>query len=385
MMGWLLTLLLAAPRPLTVPTPIEHPERLARFAAAAARSGEQRVRVTHLGDSHVAADLYTATAREALQARFGDGGRGYVRPGRPWASHFPQHVRLTTTGRWRADGLRGGLADGGFGVGGCAMAAADPLVSVSVTVPEEGPGAVASQVDVHVLRQPHGGCLEVRVDGQPVGRVNTRGPWIAADFTAFPLPAGARTVSLHPGGGGEVRALGLSLTQSTGLVYDAIGINGAVATRLLTGRAQVFQQELARLAPDLVVLAYGTNEIYGVKALDVEAYRVGLDRTLDRVMGGAPDAACVLIGPPDFQRKKRTVPAIADVIEVQRQLADKVGCAFWDAQAAMGGPSSIARWRRAGRAQADRVHLTRDGYTALGTAWADALIEALDQAAPAGR
>ena len=49
-----------------------------------------------------------------------------------------------------------------------------------------------------------------------------------------------------------------------------------------------------------------------------------------------------------------------------------------DAQAAMGGPGSIRRWKRAGRARGDFVHLTRDGYGALADALFSALMTAYD-------
>jgi len=51
-------------------------EALARLEAGQA---EDDVRVTQFGDSHTAADIETAVVRRALQARFGDGGRGFRR------------------------------------------------------------------------------------------------------------------------------------------------------------------------------------------------------------------------------------------------------------------------------------------------------------------
>ncbi|MCA9547918.1 MAG: hypothetical protein KC613_26115, partial [Myxococcales bacterium] len=125
------------------------------------------------------------------------------------------------------------------------------------------------------------------------------------------------------------------------------------------------------------VLAYGTNEAYSAKDFDLEQYALGLDRVLARVRAAAPGADCLLQGPPDFQRNRRPVPALAQIIAAQRAAADVHGCAFWDTQAAMGGPGAIARWRKARLAAGDRVHLTRDGYTQLGEVWAAALKAAL--------
>ncbi|MEZ4465881.1 MAG: hypothetical protein R3F43_15820 [bacterium] len=64
-------------------------------------------------------------------------------------------------------------ADDSFvGPGGCSMASADPADAVSVAT--TGPFV---SVDVHYLRQPGGGCVEVRFDDKTVRRISTRGPW----------------------------------------------------------------------------------------------------------------------------------------------------------------------------------------------------------------
>ena len=64
-------------------------------------------------------------------------------------------------------------------------------------------------VVVHHLRQPGGGCFEVRFDDRPVGRVDTAAPWTSAGFARFDLPPSDVTVSVHPLGGREVRLGGL--------------------------------------------------------------------------------------------------------------------------------------------------------------------------------
>ena len=75
------------------PVPLECPQVLAPFYESlralqedpgTSRPEPRVVRILHFGDSHVAADFWTGDLRALLQARFGDGGPGYVMPGRPW-------------------------------------------------------------------------------------------------------------------------------------------------------------------------------------------------------------------------------------------------------------------------------------------------------------
>ncbi len=355
--------------------PLEGAEHLSRFFARLGQPAA-RVRVTHFGDSHIVADLLSGVVREGLQARFGDGGRGLVLAGRPWRSYGQQHLINRSHGEWRVDGLRGGLDDGWFGAGLCASATADPDAFFEVG---PRPGAEAGQalaaVDVHYLRQPRGGCFEVRADGVRVGRARTAGPWVGAGFARFELPPGARRISVHALGDAEVRVFGASLEGAGGgLIYDAIGLNGARVSRLLRLAPGLLPAALGRLRPDLVILSFGTNELFD-DHLDLGEYAKVFAAALERVRA-APTADCLVTGPPDAMRRRRPLPLHDAMVELQRTLEDAHGCAFWDARAAMGGAGAILEWRRRGRAGGDLVHLTRDGYAELGGALLEALLGA---------
>src|SRR5208282_2138436 len=97
------------------------------------------VRVAWLGDSHGAADLWSGPLRAALQARFGDGGPGFVHVGYKASRH--EQVKVELKGRWAATpqqpsvGTRTG--DGVFGLGGVLLSGSDdgPRVTLTVTDP----------------------------------------------------------------------------------------------------------------------------------------------------------------------------------------------------------------------------------------------------------
>ena len=355
--------------------PVEGPQRIAPFFDALARldsGGDATVRITHLGDSHVAADMWTGPLRTALQTRFGDGGRGFVLAGRAWRSYVQAGVRTDSPGRWRVDGLRGGIDDGLWAPGGCSLATSDPAATSRIEA-----ATPFTDVEVHFVRQPAGGCFGLRADERSLGRVSTRGPWLSSGARRISVPDGATTLSVRPLGGGETRLLGVSLLSGrSGVVYDALGTNGAKVSHLLRPDVDVVGGLLERFAPSLVVLSFGANELYD-DHLDRDRYATNLARALTRVRRAAP-GSCLLTGPPDMLRERRPPPLSAALRETQRALAAAHGCAFWDAQAAMGGPGSIRRWKRAGRARGDFVHLTRDGYGALADALFSALMTAYD-------
>lgn len=354
------------------PTPIEHPERIARFLDGL--GGPERVRVTHFGDSHIAADLWTAPIRAGLQAQYGDGGRGFVLAGKPWASYWQSGIANRTTGRWSVSGVRGGLDDGWFGPGNCALAGADPTAALTIGRAKGYEGFAA--VDVHFLAQPMGGCMEIRVDGKPVGRHSTRAPWPRPGFKRVETEPDAKAVTIHPVmGTGEVRVFGASMDNPRGLTWDALGLNGARATRLLTTDPIGFSRGIERLNPTLIVLSYGANELYD-DDLSAQGYATDLEQVMQRIKAAAPTADCLLTGPPDMLRQRKTPALMGAVYQMQREAADRHGCAFWDAQRTMGGAGAIRFWRRKRLAGGDYVHLTRAGYELLGGALLEALVEA---------
>ena len=134
-------------------------------------------------------------------------------------------------------------------------------------------------------------------------------------------------------------------------------------------------EELAHIAPALVIVAYGTNES-GDSTTTPDDHEAAIRSLVARTR--APSAECLVLGPPD--RGARTLGKLVEIIAAQRRAADAAGCAFYDQQGAMGGPNTIGRWAAESprRAQHDFVHLTRAGYAVVGQALADDLIAAYE-------
>ncbi|HEY6078555.1 MAG TPA: GDSL-type esterase/lipase family protein, partial [Polyangiaceae bacterium] len=134
--------------------------------------------------------------------------------------------------------------------------------------------------------------------------------------------------------------------------------------------------EVTRRAPELVVIAYGTNESFD--KLKVARYEAQLAALVGRLRSGAPAASCLVLGPTDAPLGIGSVPRVAQVGQVLGRAAGGLGCSFVSLQQLMGGEGSFARGMKAKPrlAQPDRLHLTPKGYHELGTALAKLLLEA---------
>ena len=391
----------AAPQPSSVEAPLprasapvghlERADRLDHLFEALARLdlgvSNSDVRIVQYGDSHTASDLGTSVFRRTLQGRFGDGGRGFVSIGKPWKTYVQ-------------DGVRGGMTDGFesvrvkshagtfYGVDGCYG-----LLGVGIGTTKGGERAWtdvvphATHVELDYWQEPGGGSFDVFVDGVRAGRVATRSEHPQSGNWAFEMADAPHQVELRTVGDGEVRIFGMILDRSrAGVVVDALGINGAQVSTPLRWNEEHFAEQLRRRSPDLVVLAYGTNESLEPKLSDAE-YERSLVDLLGRVSRATPTASCLLLGPPDravrpsAQEPWSSSPRVFEIVQIQRRVAAAAGCAFYDQLEAMGGPGSMVAWASESepRASRDRVHLTRSGYAQLGASFAEDLLHAYDE------
>jgi lysophospholipase L1-like esterase len=232
---------------------------------------------------------------------------------------------------------------------------------------------------LHFLRQPGGGQARVRVDGLEVAVVDLDGP-AEAVIVQPPLAGDCRRLEVECLGG-PVRILGAALENGPGVSYAALGANGAQAAWLLRSDPAIFASVLRREAPDLVVLAYGTNEA-SLWDFEPEAYRRGMKSVLERFRTALPGTAILLLGPPDAVLAKAKPGALAEVSRIQAELARQSGALFVSQRAAMGGDGSMPAWAREGLALRDRVHFAPEGYARLARSGLVSLLGHLERATP---
>ena len=347
----------------------------------------ERVRLTFFGASHTQGDFLTGRIRRVLQTKYGDVGHGFVFPAAINDGYRAQDVNLCRSDHWFADyvGKKDGRDDGLYGLGGASVSSGDPgQFGWIETTRTNAQGRKAASYDLFTLGQVTGGSLAVRIDDAAPISVATRSDRPQLLHHRFEVPDGPHRFEVRPVGDGEVRLFGVSVERpGPGVIVDAIGIRGKTANTWLQWDRQMAADGLATLAPDLVALAYGANEGNDL-GYTMEQYEKDLKGVLRELRKALPDTACVLIGPSDrgvkideqtFGVWDRTRP----IADVQRAVAPQFGCAFWDWQAAMGGPGSMVGWyvQTPPLAASDLLHFTQPGYERT----ADMFLAALDAAA----
>ncbi len=365
---------------------------------AALEAGQRRdpVVILQFGDSHTAGDSFSGRLRERFQARFGAAGRGALPPGVPFDYYRPTLVSVDQSGDWTvANSLRtdaGGL----FGISGFRTTGDDPDASMTLASDEAGG---FDRAEVVVVNRPGGGTLEVAVDGRPVHTLATDGATARAARLDLPVDPGSRTLTLRPAGDGPVSILGWGIQRNApGIVYDSHGIVASTVAIMDRWEPATVAWEIAHRDPALIVLAYGTNEGFD-DTLEASAYANRFAARLVALRAAAPNAALLVVGPPDANRLPRgcdrdgaacaptgadagqcrwTPPSnLAVVRDLQRQASARQGAYFWDWSTVMGGACGTHRWTTANPplAHGDHVHLRSEGYRISADALFDALMD----------
>ncbi|MCS6905840.1 MAG: hypothetical protein RML72_12715, partial [Bacteroidia bacterium] len=79
---------------------LPQPTTLLRFFEALGRAGHKKVKVVHIGDSHIQADIVTGHIRNTLQTIFGAGGRGFIFPYAAAGTHPGYDYFTYARGKW---------------------------------------------------------------------------------------------------------------------------------------------------------------------------------------------------------------------------------------------------------------------------------------------
>lgn len=336
------------------------------------------IHIVQLGDSHTAGDSMTDALRSNLQERYGNGGMGWAMP------MYFSGQRLARYGydnnQWTAISSRRNQNEN-YTLGG--LIAKPNHTGSSLTIKPKG--YEPTQTMTVSIRQAanDGELIGIDSDGN---RFNITAPikngtWQRVSFDAklpFTITAQGSVSGTAIGGW-----WGKSKTQ-TGAIVSALGINGAELSHWNRWNDTAWQNELGEIAPDLIILAYGTNE--GYNSVSAERVQAVLSERIRQIRRAAPNAAIMIVSAPEALRSTGggcgTRPSgLSAIQQIQQQTAQDEQTLFWDWQAAMGGSCSMMNWIRSGKAAKDGVHFTHKGYSELGNQLAED-IKALSYTTP---
>jgi lysophospholipase L1-like esterase len=264
---------------------------------------------------------------------------------RPWAWYGHRGVEMNASD-WKID-VAGApdskLKDGLHGLG-----AASFRGSTGAVAQWHFKDTRHSSVEISYLAQPDGGSFSMEADGVVIGSADTAGEQ-APGYASFPFPPGSKDFTLRVTRG-SVRLYGADFRKAgPGVVYSSLGINGANVTLLSHAvNGAHWTAELRHYQPDLVVVAFGTNESGFPKFVD-STWGGELKAAVRRIQAAVPGVSILLMSPMDRGERKDdgeigTVEAMPRLVEIESRVAAETGVAFVNTFQAMGGEGTMAKW-----------------------------------------
>jgi lysophospholipase L1-like esterase len=159
--------------------------------------------------------------------------------------------------------------------------------------------------------------------------------------------------------------------------YHTIGVNGATAQSYL--KCDFLSDHLRIINPDLVILSLGTNEAYDKDFSNLK-HEFELKDLIYQIRDISPKAAIILTTPNDHLKDGNNNN---DNIQLVRDNIFKISNEFqlsiWDFYSIMGGENSIHDWYKKGLTGQDKLHFKRIGYEIQGELFAKALIDLIEK------
>lgn len=347
---------------------------MSAFLGALDSTSEKRVRVLFFGDSFIEGDIFTASLRDTLQARFGGKGPGFV-PITSEVARFRSTIGHSFSGL-KSFSIVQNPTEGEtpvFGpMGNSAIPEAGGFVEYK---PGKGqgllPGAELLYSSSAVRR------LRISLEDTTFSeRVLGIAPVLRREkISSRP----GRRIRLEFPEQDSINLFGVDFSQGTGVILDNMALRGNSGMSLSRISNNVWREFDRDETTKLVVLQYGLNVVGEKDSSNYDAYVSSMERVVDKVKLAFPGSSILIISVSDrstnVDGNYRTIPGIIAMRAAQRRLAQKTGVAFWDLFAAMGGENSMPEFvsHQPPMAGKDYTHVNFTGGRFLSRKFAEAL------------
>lgn len=346
--------------------------------------GVGKINIIHIGGSHVQADIVSGRLRERLATFYpgNKGSRGLIFPYKVAGTNNPGNYFVTHTGKWEACKNVGYKSTCELGLTGMSITTKDTSSSISISLKKENYPAYDFN-RIRIFHKADSNQFKVKL-----GWLDSTQYEVKYDFAKGITDIYLKTYTA------DIQILfektnpsqwfytlyGIQLeNDDAGITYHSIGVNGAGTYSYL--KCALFEQHMAEIKPDLVILGIGINDAAG-SSFDAGTFELNYEKILDKIHRASPNAAVIFITNNDSYRKYRRKYYVnynaTAVRERMFSLATKYNLAVWDFFSIMGGIGSMATWQKNSLSQSDRVHFTSAGYKLMGDLLFNAILRSYE-------
>ncbi|TVV73381.1 SGNH/GDSL hydrolase family protein [Sphingomonas solaris] len=284
----------------------------AKLATATDRTrGHRPVHILQIGDSHTAGDTITGGWRDILQARYGSGGRGVMPPGGPYQGYLTRWVTAEMSPGWRVASIFGaGSAPPRpmMGVAGFSITSTTPGARIALTADAN---EVFDRFTVCAAAGPDSGALTILIGGR-LERMTLDAPGTRAECKTITTDQPQSRVELVAADRPVTITSWATFRDSGGVALSNVGVVGSQLVHFSRNDDAVLAEEMRSYKPDLIVLAFGTNEGFA-PVFRPQEYEITLRTQISRLRRGAGNVPILLFGAPDALTRRRELLSNAPV------------------------------------------------------------------------
>jgi LysM repeat protein len=336
-----------------------------------------KLKVLHIGDSHVQADIFTGYIRNELQKILGDGGRGFVFPYAAASTHAAYDYKTSCKGKWEYSRNVQPYPAYDMGITGATIHTEDSAASFKFIFPSWALKDNDNVLKIYCRRSSDSYNLKLKASGIGAPLYIDCNSFNDKLYIEIKLPKASDTLEFFVNKTDtlqksfECYGLLIESSEDKGILYNSVGINGAGLSSIMKENLLLYQ--LSELKPDLVVLDLGLNDFYKV-TFNKDLIEKNLSNIIDIVQRAAPDASIILSDGQDVYYRYWDEVNCKSYASLMREVAFRKGCAFYDYYYVSGGQYSMQKWLYSKLAQYDKVHLTAPGYYVRGELFLNALL-----------
>lgn len=335
--------------------------------------------IVHFGDSHIQAEGPTSVARKNLQALYGDAGRGMMFAYSAANSYSSILYGTSHTGNWTFAKSFQTAPKLPLGVSGMTVRTDEKNASLQFNLKQ--PNVSYQKLRIFLKKDTNSFDFKILTAEDQItirlqDYISSELPYIEIPITGNQSKITIQLVQNSPiQNFFEFYGMSLETSQNKGVIYHSVGVGASQFGSLLV--EELVDEQLPTLSPNLIILDFGTNNYLYDNQVKPEL-GPQIEQIIKKLRTISPKAVILLTSTQDLYYKSKHVTSGIVFRNLIDSLAQKNQCLFWDWYAVSGGKKSLVKWRDAGYAQTDLVHLTTKGYELKGQLLFEAIKNSMD-------
>ncbi len=340
-------------------------EAINSFFTKLSQADKKKIKILHIGDSHVQAGIGTGRLRDRFQKHFGYGGRGLVFPFRAANTHSAWNYRTYAEGIW--ENSKNVDKDNKFdiGISGVTIYTNDSSANFKLVFPKNDLHKDFNVLKLFLRISPNSFDLKLKTSSQIDTlfidcNSQTNNNYIEVKINEISDTLHFFVDKTKPEQNFfEFYGLIIESQFDNGILYSSAGINGAGYASIL--KQNLFVEQIDTYKPDMVVIDLGGNDFYK-QAFNYSSMEKMLMTIINKIRTASPNSLIIINSSQNFYRRNYNVAECKNFSELTRNVAFKNNCVFYDYYRVSGGDKAMLKWLGAKLAKRDKVHLTNEGY-----------------------